>query len=87
MSKNIVNILKKIGAIIVNNHFVYTSGKHGSVYLNKDILYPHTKETSQVGKMFAERYKGKKIEVVAGPAVGAAVLSQWVAYHLSKIDK
>ena len=41
----IVQILKKIGAVITGDHFVYTSGKHGSVYINKDALYPHTKET------------------------------------------
>ena len=31
----VVDILKKIGAVITDDHFVYTSGKHGSVYINK----------------------------------------------------
>ena len=84
---NIIKILKKVGAIITNDHFVYTSGKHGSVYINKDFLYPHTKETSQVGKMFAEKFKNKDIEVVAAPAVGGTILCQWTAYYLSKLRK
>lgn len=83
--KNIISILKKVGAILTDDHFVYTSGKHGSVYINKDFLYPHTKETSQVGKMFAEKFKNKNIDVVAAPAVGGTVLSIWTAYHLSKL--
>jgi orotate phosphoribosyltransferase len=69
----------------MNDHFVYTSGKHGSVYINKDALYPHTKETSKVAKMMAGLYKNANIEVVVGPALGGIILSQWVAYHLSKL--
>lgn len=87
MKKNIVKILENAGAVIKNSHFVYTSGKHGSVYINKDALYPHTKETSKVGRMFAEKYKNKKIDVVVAPAVGGTILSQWAAFHLSKLKK
>lgn len=52
MRTDIISLLKKVGAILTNDHFIYTSGKHGSVYINKDALYPHTEETSQIGKMF-----------------------------------
>ncbi len=38
MKNNIVSLLKKVGAILTDDHFVYTSGKHGSVYINKDFL-------------------------------------------------
>ncbi len=83
----VINILKKVGAVITNDHFVYTSEKHGSIYINKDALYPHTQLTSKVGKMFAEKYKNKDIDVVAAPALGGIILSQWTAYHLSKLKK
>lgn len=79
--------MKKVNAIITNKHLVYTSGKHGSVYINKDALYPHTKETSKVGKMIAQKFVGKNIEVVVGPAIGGIILSQWTAFHLSKLEK
>ncbi len=85
--KDIISILKKVGAIITNDHFVYTSGKHGSVYINKDFLYPHTKETSLVGKIFAEKFKSRDIDIVVAPAVGGTILSQWTAYYLSKLQK
>ena len=65
---NVVDILKKVGAVITDSHFVYTSGKHGSVYVNKDAVYPHTAETSRIGELFAEKFKDVDIEVVAGPA-------------------
>lgn len=85
MNKNVVDILKSVGAIITDSHLVYTSGKHGSVYINKDAVYPHTEETSQIGLMFAEKFKDMDIDVVAAPALGGIILSQWTAYHLSKL--
>src|SRR5258706_12737000 len=84
---DVITILKKVGAVLTDDHFVYTSGKHGSVYVNKDAVYPHTKETSEIGKLFAEKFKSKKIDVVAAPALGGIILSQWTAYHLSKLQK
>ncbi len=84
-NNEVVEILKKIGAVITDSHFVYTSGKHGSVYINKDALYPHTQETSRVGELFAQKYKDLDIEVVVAPAVGGTILSQWTAYHLSHL--
>src|SRR3989338_6261382 len=82
---NVVDILKKVGAVITDSHFVYTSGKHGSVYVNKDAVYPHTAETSKIGELFAEKFKDMNIDIVAAPALGGIILSQWVAYHLSKL--
>jgi orotate phosphoribosyltransferase len=84
---NVIEILENLGAIIRNDHFVYTSGKHGSVYIRKDMLYPHTNEVSKVGELFANKFKEAEIDVVVGPAVGGIVLSQWTAYHLSKLTK
>ncbi len=86
MSK-ILHLLKKTGALITDSHFVLTSGKHSSVYINKDALYPHTKEASEVGKLLAQKFKTFDIDIVAAPALGGIVLSQWTAYHLSKLKK
>jgi orotate phosphoribosyltransferase len=87
MSKDILTILKSVGAILTDDHFVFTSGKHSDVYINKDALYPHTKETSEVGKLFAERFVDQDIDTVVAPALGGIILSQWTAYHLSNLKK
>src|SRR3989344_2498483 len=86
MSK-ILDILKETGAIITNDHFVYTSGKHGSVYINKDIVYTHPKKALEVGRLFAKKAKdlNLQIDIVAGPALGGIILSQWTAYQLTKL--
>jgi orotate phosphoribosyltransferase len=81
----VLKILKTLGTIITDSHFVYTSGKHGSVYIRKDQLYPYTDKTSKVCLEIAKDVKDKNIEIVVGPALGGIVLSQWTAYHLSKL--
>src|SRR3989344_8674261 len=81
----VIEILTKVGAIIKDSHFVGTSGLHFDTYINKDVLYPHTKETSQICEIYAEKYKDKDIQVVVGPALGGIILSQWVTHHLNKM--
>ena len=83
---DIVTLLKDVGAIITDSHIVGTSGKHMSVYINKDALYPHTEMSCEAGKLFAEKYKDTEIDAVVAPALGGIILSQWTAYHLSKIQ-
>jgi len=82
---DILGILKKTGALLTDGHFVGTSGKHIDTYINKDALYTHAEETSRVCRMIAEKAKDFEIDAVVGPALGGIVLSQWTAFHLSKI--
>ena len=83
----VIEILTKVGAIMPNDHFVGTSGRHMPAYINKDALLPHTKKVSEVGKLFALKFKNKNIEVVVAPAVAGIPFSQWTAFHLSKMTK
>lgn len=85
--KDVLNILKSVGAIITDSHFVGTQGRHMPAYVNKDALLLHTKYVSEIGKLFAQKFKNKNIEVVVAPAVAGIPFSQWTAYHLSKISK
>jgi orotate phosphoribosyltransferase len=78
-------ILKEVGALLTDSHFVGVSGRHFSIYINKDALYPHTQYSSRIGELFAEKYKAADIDVVIGPAMGAIILAQWTAFHLSKL--
>ena len=82
-----LEILSRVGALITDSHIVYTSGKHGTTYINKDAVYPHTKETSDLCRALAEQFVNDNVEVVIAPAVGGIILSQWTAYHLSEITK
>lgn len=81
-----LRILRRVGAIITHDHFVGNSGLHFDTYINKDALFPHTEETSAIGKLFAEKYKDKNIGVVVAPALGGIILSQWTASHLTALS-
>jgi len=85
MENSALDILKKVHAITTNSHIVLTTGRHSDGYINLDKLMPHTEESSKMGMIFAKKYKDVDIDVVAGPAIGGIILSQWVAYHLSKL--
>src|SRR3989344_4033304 len=82
---DILTLLKKADAVITDSHIVGTSGKHMSVYINKDALYPHTEMASEVGLMMAEKFKNAGVEAVVGPMLGGIILSQWTAYHLTRL--
>jgi orotate phosphoribosyltransferase len=90
--QEILAILARVGAVIANSHIVYTSGKHGSAYVNKDAIYPHTRETSDLCETLMNRIADVRQptsdlviipQAVVAPAVGGVILSQWMAYHFS----
>lgn len=85
MSRDIRTILEKVGALIPNDHFVGTSGRHLDTYITKDLLLPHTEEVSKICAEFAERNKDADIDIVVGPALGGIILSQWTAHHLTQL--
>lgn len=84
---SVVRLLEQVGAILRNDHFIYTSGRHGSAYVNKDALYPHTAATRRLTRFLAEHAVEYDIDIVAGPALGGIILSQWTAYHLSHLKR
>lgn len=79
-----LEILKSIGAIITDSHLVYTSGRHGSVYINKDKLYLYPYLVFKICDQINRYFLGKEVDIVVGPAIGGAILAQWTAYLLGK---
>lgn len=84
---SIISMFLDLGVLVVNEHFILTSGRHASTYINKDALYPHTRYVEYLFKLLADYFSSKKIEVVLGPAVGGIILSHLVARHLSILTK
>lgn len=86
MNDEVIKLLEKSGSIFTG-HFVFISGKHAPRYIDKMALFAHPIYASEMGKLFAEKYKDTNIEVVVAPAMGGIILSQWTAYHLSKLNE
>ena len=78
-----MEILSRLEAVLTDGHFVYTSGKHGSAYVNKDAIYPHTSDTAQLCSYLVDHFTGHDIHVVVGPEKGGIILSQWTANGLT----
>lgn len=78
-------IFANANAILTNDHFVYTSGKHGSEYVNKDAVYPHTKSLVRLCSELGARFMTpvRSVDTVVGPEKGALMLSTHVAHYLS----
>jgi orotate phosphoribosyltransferase len=81
--QRILRLFSEAGAIVSDGHFVYTSGRHSSMYINKDALYLHTAVIATLCQEMARPYDAATIDVVVGPVLGGIVLSQWVAHHLN----
>ncbi len=80
-----MELFKDMNAIITNSHVVYTSGKHGTTYINKDAIYLQPVVVSELCGKIAKHFKNYDIQAVIAPAVGGVILSTWVAYHFQRL--
>lgn len=84
-SENPLDILKDARAVM-KGHFVLKSGRHASVYINKDAVYMNPKAVAilcmDMGQPFVTKDPSKRIEIVVGPAIGGVILASYTAKHL-----
>lgn len=66
----------------LHGHFVYTSGRHGSDYLEKFRILEDPRATTELAGMIADRFRSLHPELVAGPTTGGVILAYEVARHL-----
>lgn len=82
---SVLSELQGAGALITKSHIVYTSGKHGSDYVNKDAIFAHPRLMSLLCRKLAIHFSDE-VEVVVGPAIGGAIIAQSVARQLNQLD-
>lgn len=82
---NIFEELERVGSVYTEKHFVYSSGKHGSGYINMDPLFVQTELGRKIGQALAKPY-ADQFDTVAGPATGGIILAQWTAAAASTAD-
>ena len=83
---DVLRILRASDSLLTSGHYVYTGGEHSEVYLDKNGLFMHTRDTSAVCREIASRFLHDCVQVVVGPALGGIVLAQWTAHHLSELS-
>lgn len=86
--QEILEIFRRTGALL-EGHFVLTSGRHSDRYVNKDGIYPHTREVARLAWEIAVHFIPKQlnIQTVVGPAMGGVILSQCVAGSLGQAQQ
>lgn len=80
--QEVKTIFAEVGAILTDDHFVYSHWDHGSVYVNKNAIYPYTEKVACLCRDIAGYFMSDKVDVVVAPAVGGIALSQWTAHQL-----
>lgn len=68
--------------IILEGHFIYASGRHGSEYVEKKALRAYFSEWSKFCFEIAKEFSRQKVEVIIGPSQGGIAVALLVALHL-----
>lgn len=83
--ERVVRILKECDALL-EGHFRYTSGRHGSQYFEKIRIVSNPSYVDELGKMMAKTMDdlSSEIDIVCAPAHGAVVFGFSTALHMGK---
>ncbi len=76
-----LEILYRVGALL-EGHFLLSSGKHSSKYVQCAKIFEFPEYGDQVGRLIAEKIAHHKPQVVIGPALGGVILAYAVARSL-----
>lgn len=76
-----LEFLESVGAL-QRGHFLYASGKHGDVYIEKFNLLRNPQATSDACSFFADQFRDARIDVVVGPTTGGILLAFETARQL-----
>lgn len=77
----IAEVFTKCGAMMTG-HFRYTSGLHGSVYMQCAQVLRYPEYTELLCKELAADFRDKQVELVVGPAMGGILVAYEVARQL-----
>jgi orotate phosphoribosyltransferase len=78
---DVERLLKESGAML-EGHFLLTSGRHSPIYWEKFRLLEQPSRLEQLCRLMVEHFSAHKIELVAGPTLGGAVIAFEVARQL-----
>lgn len=77
----VTEILKEAG-VLLEGHFLLTSGRHSNRYLQCAKIFRNTKYSEELSGALAEQFKDDDIQLVIGPAMGAVQMAYEVSRHI-----
>ncbi|MGV8146701.1 MAG: orotate phosphoribosyltransferase [Alkaliphilus sp.] len=79
--ERIIEILKET-EVLLEGHFLLTSGKHSRQYMQCAKLLQYPKHTEKIAKDLADKFKNEKVDIVIAPAVGGIIFGYEIARQL-----
>ncbi|MCC6142993.1 MAG: orotate phosphoribosyltransferase, partial [Candidatus Hydrogenedentes bacterium] len=79
--EEVIQTFRDAGALL-EGHFIYTSGRHGSQFLQASRVLQYPEHTEKLCKAVADRFRNDNIDLVVGPATGGIILAYATARHL-----
>lgn len=79
--KRVEEILIKT-EVLLNGHFILTSGKHSNQYMQCAKITQYPEYSEELCKGLAENFKDDKVDVVIGPATGGIIIAYEIARQL-----
>jgi orotate phosphoribosyltransferase len=79
--ERVLEVLKEAG-VLLEGHFLLTSGRHSNRYLQCAKIFQNTKYSEELCAALAQQFADCNIDVVIGPAMGAVQMAYEVSRHL-----
>lgn len=79
--QDVIQIFTDAGALL-EGHFTLTSGRHSDKYMQCAQVLKYPAYTEKLAKLIADDFRGDKVELVVGPAMGGIVVAYEVARQL-----
>ena len=80
--ERVLQIFREAG-VLLEGHFLLTSGRHSNKYLQCAKIFRHVKYSEELCAALAERFRGENIDLVIGPALGAVQMAYEVSRQLN----
>ena len=79
--ERVLEILKEAG-VLLEGHFLLTSGRHSNNYLQCAKIFQNTKYSEELCAALAEQFRDDRVDIVIGPAMGAVQMAYEVSRQL-----
>ena len=77
----VIDMFRASGALL-EGHFVYASGRHGSQFIQAARVMQYPEDLERLCKSLAEPFRSSRVDLVVGPAAGGIVLAYETARQL-----
>ena len=81
--QEMMSMYEDAGALL-NGHFVLSSGRHSSRYLQSALVLMHPSNATALAKELVAKVESNDYDMVVSPAIGGLVIGQEVARQLNK---